>query len=151
MFFGRSSAVYLHHQPSTLTPNQAWVQGRLAPTKCLVSGLRFLRSSFIRLPFPRSLTATFEEGMKKPIRTPPRTILGSGEVGVRSSFAMPHSKSERQVVIDGTTIVLPIHELRRGINPKEAAVGWCVDHFGPPTSTLDISVPSDQTSTPTPR
>lgn len=40
---------------------------------------------------------------------------------------MPHSESERQVVIDGTTIVLLIHELHRGINPKEAAVGWCVE------------------------
>jgi translation initiation factor 3 subunit F len=57
------------------------------------------------------------------------TLLGavsdSGEVEVRSSYAVPHSESEQQVAIDGDHH-RTMYELHHKINPKEIVVGWCV-------------------------
>jgi translation initiation factor 3 subunit F len=60
------------------------------------------------------------------------TLLGttsdSGEVEVRSSFAVPHSENEQQVAIDGDHH-RTMYELHHRINPKEIVVGWCVKFF----------------------
>ena len=56
------------------------------------------------------------------------TVSDSGEVEVRSSFAVPHSESEQQVAIDGDHH-RTMYELHHRINPKEVVVGWCVKLF----------------------
>lgn len=53
------------------------------------------------------------------------TVSDSGEVEVRSSFAVPHSESEQQVAIDGDHH-RTMYELHHKINPKEVVVGWYV-------------------------
>ena len=53
------------------------------------------------------------------------TVSDSGEVEVRSSFAVPHSESEQQVAIDGDHH-RTMYELHHRINPKEVVVGWYV-------------------------
>ena len=81
------------------------------------------------------------------------TVSDSGEVEVRSSFAVPHSESEQQVAIDGDHH-RTMYELHHRINPKEVVVGWCAGPF----QTISIfffkyrgiGIPLDQTSTPTP-
>lgn len=56
------------------------------------------------------------------------TVSDSGEVEVRSSFAVPHSESEQQVAIDGDHH-RTMYELHHRINPKEVVVGWCIQLF----------------------
>ena len=56
------------------------------------------------------------------------TVSDSGEVEIRSSYAVPHSESEQQVAIDGDHH-RTMYELYHRVNPKEVVVGWCVDLF----------------------
>ena len=54
------------------------------------------------------------------------TVSDSGEVEIRSSYAVPHSESEQQVAIDGDHH-RAMYELYHRVNPKEVVVGWCVN------------------------
>ena len=81
------------------------------------------------------------------------TVSDSGEVEVRSSFAVPHSESEQQVAIDGDHH-RTMYELHHRINPKEVVVGWCVKLTQSVSSLFEhrgAGIPPDRTSTPTPR
>jgi hypothetical protein len=56
------------------------------------------------------------------------TVSDSGEVEVRSSYAVPHSESEQQVAIDGDHH-RAMYELHHRVNPKEVVIGWYVTLF----------------------
>lgn len=55
------------------------------------------------------------------------TLLGtrsdSGEVDIRSSFAVLHSETEEQVAVD-MEYHRTMYELHHRVNPKEIIVGW---------------------------
>lgn len=55
------------------------------------------------------------------------TLLGtrsdSGEVEIRSSFAVLHSETEEQVAVD-MEYHRTMYELHHRVNPKEIIVGW---------------------------
>ena len=81
------------------------------------------------------------------------TVSDSGEVEVRSSFAVPHSESEQQVAIDGDHH-RTMYELHHRINPKEVVVGWCVklpQTVSPLFEHRGAGIPPGRISTPTPR
>ena len=57
------------------------------------------------------------------------TLLGTrsdtGEIEVRSSFAVLHSETAEQVAVD-MEYHHAMYELHHKVNPKEVIVGWCV-------------------------
>ena len=57
------------------------------------------------------------------------TLLGSrsdtGEIEVRTAFAVLHSETAEQVAVD-MEYHHTMYELHHKVNPKEVIVGWCV-------------------------
>jgi translation initiation factor 3 subunit F len=57
------------------------------------------------------------------------TLLGTrsdtGEIEVRSAFAVLHSETPEQVAVD-TEYHHAMYDLHHKVNPKEIIVGWCV-------------------------
>lgn len=110
MSFGRSSAVYIHQQALGSANNQAT---EISLVTVHPVALFSILDHYLRR----------KDEQARVIGTVLGTVSDSGEVEIRSSYAVPHSESEQQVAIDGDHH-RAMYELYHRVNPKEVVVGW---------------------------
>jgi len=110
MSFGQSSAVFIHHQALSSASNHAT---EVSSVTVHPVALFSILDHYLRR----------KDEQARVIGTLLGAVSDSGEVEVRSSFAVPHSENEQQVAIDGDHH-RTMYELHHRVNPKEVVVGW---------------------------